>query len=71
MSWCKHDYFEKHSNMRVLLLGIAAILIWRGVWGLADVYLFPNDQDLSFVVSIIIGLALALFINGRKISEFA
>ena len=50
----------------LLLVLVALVLIWRGVWGLADLYLFSSDLTASLILSIIFGLAiLALF--GKKV----
>jgi len=43
-----------------LLIDLSAIMIWRGVWGLMDIYLFPNHAELSFISSILFGIALML-----------
>jgi|GEM_PF-2381747 hypothetical protein len=72
MSWHNHkqEFFDKHSNLRILLLGVSAILIWRGVWGLFDIYLFPDDPIVSFSISIIAGLLLVLIINNKRLRDF-
>ena len=41
-----------------LLIGFAVISFWRGVWGLLDIYLLPNNQSASFWISIIIGIVI-------------
>ncbi len=43
---------------RALLLGIAAILIWRGVWLLTDLFLLPDNLPVSGMLSIFIGLVI-------------
>jgi hypothetical protein len=59
---------ERHRNLYALIVGMAIILYWRGIWGLADVYMFPNDPAISFSVSAIVGIAL-LFINDFRLDE--
>ena len=51
--------YEKISY--AILIGIAVISFWRGVWGLSDIYLFPNNQTLSLSASVVIGLLILLF----------
>ncbi len=34
-----------------LVLGIAIVAFWRGVWGLMDLYLFPSNPAASYGVS--------------------
>jgi len=41
-----------------LLLGAAIILFWRGIWDLADTYLYPSDVVVSAVLSILIGIGI-------------
>jgi hypothetical protein len=45
-----------HKITFALLVGFAVIAFWRGVWGLLDIYLYPNNPELSFWTSIAIGL---------------
>jgi hypothetical protein len=57
--------FEKANSIDILIIvvtSLAVVSFWRGVWGLMDVYLFPEDPTLSFLISIIIGLAMLLVI---------
>ncbi len=53
---------ERHLG-EALLIDVGAIMIWRGVWGLMDLYLFPERAQLSFVISIIAGLLLLFSIR--------
>jgi len=43
-----------------ILIGSAVISFWRGLWGLMDVYLFPDNYPLSLWISVIIGLAILI-----------
>jgi len=47
-----------HQKLFALIIGVAVIMFWRGIWGLLDVYLFPNDPALRFLISAIIGLTV-------------
>ena len=42
----------------VILTALAIIMFWRGIWGLMDTYLFPDNHVLSYVLSIIIGILI-------------
>jgi len=33
-------------------------MTWRGIWHLADLYLFPNNEVLSSIISMVIGIIL-------------
>ena len=41
-----------------ILLGFAIVSFWRGVWGLTDLYVFPNNYELSLWISAFLGIAI-------------
>lgn len=53
----------KNKNFHSILVGAAIIMFWRGLWGLMDKYLFPENPVLSFLVSIFIGLMILLVLD--------
>ncbi len=59
---------RSHPNLYSILLGVGVILFWRFLWGLCDLYLFPENDLLSYLVSGIVGLIL-LFFNDFKLKE--
>ncbi|VVB67468.1 Fuseless [Candidatus Norongarragalina meridionalis] len=52
----------KKSLFAVLLMA-ALVLFWRGVWGLSDIYLLPQNYELSLWISLVAG-ALILVATG-------
>ena len=44
------------------------IMIWRGVWGISDVYLLPENYLLSHIASLLIGFAI-IYLNDFSLSE--
>ncbi len=48
-----------------ILIGFAVISFWRGIWGLMDLYLFPNNLALSFTISTIIGILILYSIKHK------
>lgn len=44
-----------------LLIGAAVVSFWRGAWGLMDVYIMPDDYELSSWASLLLGLAILAF----------
>lgn len=48
----------KHPLYRVLSIAIAVVFFWRGVWGLMDLYIFPDNLTLSYIISLVIGLGI-------------
>lgn len=56
-----------HQFIYSLLIGIGIISAWRGVWGLLDLYLFPNSPDISILASMVLGVTI-LFITHNRLS---
>lgn len=51
-----------------LLTVVAVVFVWRGLWGLMDIYLFPDNQVLSYVSSLLAGLFI-LYLPDDDIKE--
>ena len=49
---------REHQVIFAVVIGFAVISFWRGVWGLLDLYLFPDNPELSFWSSIAMGLGV-------------
>lgn len=49
---------RKHPLFRILLIGLAVVLFWRGAWGIMDLYIFPGNLTASYVVSLVLGLVI-------------
>ena len=43
-----------------LIVGTAVISVWRGIWNLLDLYLYPSDIVMSSIISIIVGLGILI-----------
>lgn len=50
----------KHQTIFAVVIAFAVIAFWRGIWGLMDLYLFPNNYELSLWFSLILGLAVLM-----------
>lgn len=46
-----------------IVIAFAIIAFWRGIWGLMDLYLFPDNYSLSLLTSAIIGLLIIVVIT--------
>jgi len=44
-----------------IIIGFAVISFWRGIWGLLDLYLIPENPLLSHIVSILVGVLILYF----------
>jgi hypothetical protein len=55
-----HKLEKHHQIIFAIVIAIAVVGVWRGLWGLMDVYLLPNNYVLSCIISLIIGLLILL-----------
>jgi hypothetical protein len=60
------ERIKYHAKFFALAAGV--VLVWRGIWGFTDLYLFPNHHQLSLVASLVLGLAI-LYFTDRKLTE--
>jgi len=67
------SHFRKLSQLDIfiysLMAAIGVISFWRGLWGIMDEYLFPENPKLSYWVSVIIGFSL-LALTHLFVKEF-
>lgn len=52
-----------HRAIFTVVIMVGLIALWRGVWGLMDLYFFPSNQILSLFLSILLGIIVLLFAN--------
>ena len=57
-----------HPNLNTLVIIFAIIMLWRGVWGLLDTYLFPGSPVLSYLAGFGIG-AVILYLDDFSIDN--
>ena len=57
--------------VRVFIIAVAIVCICRGVWGLLDLDLFPNDLAVSLIMSIAIGVAILLYFGKNMFNLLA
>ena len=63
----KQQPWPKHF-VTVFVTAAAVVFFWRGMWGILDHILFPEDPLLSYLSSLLIGLFI-LWIDDKSISE--
>ncbi len=51
---------SRHQLIVSVLVAFAVISFWRGIWGLMDQHLFPENYVLSLWISVILGLAILI-----------
>jgi nitric oxide reductase large subunit len=57
-----------YPNANVIVIILAIIMLWRGVWGLLDTYFFPGSPTFSHLTCMVLG-ALILYIDDFKIDN--
>lgn len=57
------------KRIEAFLVGAAIILFWRGIWNLADHYLFPESSNLSAFASLFIWLGI-LLVSRNFVNQF-
>jgi hypothetical protein len=53
-------------NLHIFMIIVGIVLIWRGIWGLADIYLNTEDPRLGLIISILIGVTILMLTNRHK-----
>ena len=63
----KFKKFRKNynSNRNIFLVCIAIVMIWKWIWDLLDMYIFPNHPLVSNLICISIGVAVLLVDDGK------
>jgi hypothetical protein len=59
---------KRHPNANAVVIVFAIVMLWRGVWGLLDTYLFPGSPALSYLVCIGLG-AVILYLDNFTIDN--
>lgn len=47
-----------HQLFFSLIIMSGMISLWRGLWGLLDLYLFPDQPTFSFLASVLLGVLI-------------
>lgn len=59
---------KSHPNANAIVIIFAIVMLWRGVWGLLDTYLFPGSPTFSYLVCIGLG-AVILYLDNFSIDN--
>ena len=49
---------KHHQLLFSLIIMSGMICLWRGIWGLLDMCLIPNNLSLSYILSVILGVGI-------------
>ena len=65
----KRGYSSKFQNaIESTIIAVAVVFIWWGIWGLLDLYLFPNNFIFKHVLAIVLGFII-LLLSKRSLGE--
>lgn len=53
------------SNWRMFVVCISVIMIWKAVWDLCDMFIFPNNIILSDIVCLVVWIVVLLLDDGK------
>ncbi len=51
------------SNMKIFLITIAVVMIWRGIWNFLDMYFLTQNPFASNLLSILFWTLLIFILN--------
>jgi len=54
-----------NSNWNIFVVCIAIVMIWKWIWDLLDMYIFPNNHLVSNLICIGIGILVLLIDDGK------
>ena len=61
-------FLNRRKNLRIIIDLLGAIAVWWGIWGILDLFVFPENHLISYVVSIALGFIL-LIIDGNGLDD--
>lgn len=62
------EFKNRHPVGNAVVIILAIIMFWRGIWGLLDTYFFPGNPTLSHLVSALLGV-LILYLDNFHIDN--
>ncbi|MBW2984555.1 hypothetical protein KY361_05540 [Candidatus Woesearchaeota archaeon] len=54
---------SRHQVAFAIIIAFAVVSFWRGVWGLMDEYLLPQNYKISLWVSLVLGILILIGTN--------
>jgi hypothetical protein len=57
-----------HPTVNSIIVVCGIIMVWRGVWSLLDIHLFPDNENISALLSIALG-ALILYLDDFSLKD--
>ncbi len=61
-----HAVEKRYPVVSSVIVGTAVVLFWRGIWGIFDVLLFPENEVMSYVLSMALGIVILIVHDGTS-----
>ena len=61
-------FFKRRPNFSMMMELLGAIAVWWGIWGILDLFVFPQNEFFSYLISIALGFFI-LLINGSGLDD--
>ncbi|PJE64015.1 hypothetical protein COU89_00065 [Candidatus Roizmanbacteria bacterium CG10_big_fil_rev_8_21_14_0_10_45_7] len=62
------QFKKRHKIIHILIMATAVVMFWRGVWGILDTYLLPDNTLLSYAVSVLAAFTI-LYLDDFQLNE--
>ena len=62
------DIKMRYPNANAVVIILAIVMLWRGVWGLLDAFLFPGSPAFSYLICIGLG-GIILYLDDFRIDS--
>ena len=61
----KEKNIKEQSNLRIFIVCVCVIMIWKAVWDFCELFIFPNNIILSDVVCLVVWTVVLLIDDGK------
>lgn len=61
-------YLKVRQNLSTVIELLGVVIVWWGIWGILDIFVFPENRLFSYLISICLGV-LILFLNGSGLDD--
>ena len=59
---------DNDSNLNTIIVCISVIMVWKGIWDLLEIYVFPENPLVSNILCAVVWFAI-LLIDDWKLEE--
>jgi Fuseless len=63
-----HYLAVKKPNLLIIYKAVSMIMVWCGIWGLLETFVFPDNPALRYVLVLVLGLFF-LYLDDGSIDE--